>query len=242
MSTRTLPSLAGVADRAGLDWLDETCSRAAHDPGVLVTAFAAAGRRVGRGPAEPAAEVGDPHAWTVDDVARAQLLLAVGSGDGLVDLLQLLYSRGDAAERRGVLRALDVLPLRDEGLPIVRDALRTNDARLVASALGPYARAHLAQPEFEQAVLKCLFIGVPLDSEHLPARRRTENLARMVAELVRERVAAGRDIPSDVWLVLDEYPGAIVRAGLHDELRSPVHARRGAAERALAGHEHLLER
>ena len=48
-----------------------------------------------------------------------------------------LYRYGDAAERRGVLRALPYLDLGDRGLGLIDDAIRTNDTRLIAAALGP---------------------------------------------------------------------------------------------------------
>ena len=50
------------------------------------------------------------------------------------------------------------------GLLHSRDALRTNDTRLVAAALGPYAAAHLDGHGWRQGVVKCVFMGVPLDA------------------------------------------------------------------------------
>ena len=45
---------------------------------------------------------------------------------------------------------------------LLADALRTNDTRLVAAALGPYATRHFDTESWRQGVLKCLFVGVPL--------------------------------------------------------------------------------
>jgi hypothetical protein len=181
----------------------------------------------------------DVHRWTVDDAGRVRLLLAAAAAldpTELAGLLDRLYVHGDAAERRGVLRALDLLPLADEGAVLVRDALRTNDLRLVAAALaGGYAARVLSAAEFDQAVLKCLFVGVPLAGVTALPARVSPRLARMVADFARERVAAGRDVPADVWLVLDRQPDAIGAAGLLDELESAVPARRAAAVRFLAG-------
>ena len=173
------------------------------------------------------------HARTVDDAGRAELLAAVDPAD-LAPLLDTLYAHGDAAERRGVLRALDVLPdPGDTGRALLRDALRTNDVRLVAAAAGGrYAAATLSDAELSQALLKCLFVGVPLAG--IPALDRVPaNAARMAADLVREQVAAGRDVPADAWLLLDPHPGVLERAGLPAELDSPDPHRRAAARRFL---------
>jgi hypothetical protein len=225
-------ALDGVLGAEAAAWLAGACA-SAGDRSVVLRAFPAMGRRLGRGPLPGAA--GGLHDWTVDDAGRARLLRAADPA-ALPGLLDQLYAHGDAAERRGVLRSLDLLPLGGAGLPLVRDALRTNDVRLVAAAVGGrYAARHLPDDEFDQAVLKCLFVGVPLDGvAGLPARA-SARLARMVADFAHERVAAGRDVPADAWLVLVRHPAAVDAAGLPAEAASTVEARRAAAARFLAG-------
>jgi hypothetical protein len=229
-------------------WLAERCAEVAEVAGTahsggsestawrpLLRAFPAVGRHLGRGPLRPGADPADVHAWTVDDAGRVRLLrAAAGAGAPPAGPLDRLYAHGDAAERRAVLRALDVLPVGEAGLPLLRDALRTNDTRLVAAAAaGTYAAGVLPAADLEQAVLKCLFVGVPLAGlAALPARL-TPALATMVAGFARERVAAGRSVPVDAWLVLDRYPEALPAAGLPAELHSPRPDRRAAAERFL---------
>ena len=119
-----------------------------------------AGRKVGRAPLDPDADPDDVHAWTIDDAARTLLLVALG--DRVEDELGELYRFGDAAERRGLLRALPVPAGRRRARGIVDDAIRTNDTRLIAAALGPYATEHLDDAAYDQAVLKCVFVGVPI--------------------------------------------------------------------------------
>ena len=118
-----------------------------------------AGRKTGRAPLDPDASPDDVHAATIDDAVRTLLLVALG--DGVEAELADLYRFGDAAERRGLLRALPYLPLGDRAMEILDDAIRTNDTRLIAAALGPYATNHLDDAAYDQAVLKCVFIGVP---------------------------------------------------------------------------------
>ena len=170
----------------------------------------------------------------LDDAARTLLLAALG--DRVEQELRELYRYGDAAERRGLLRALPFLPLGDRALDLVDDAIRTNDTRLIAAALGPYATEHLPDAAYDQAVLKCVFIGVPIAPlDGLPARA-TPETARMLAAFVHERVAAGRDIPAEVWDVIDRHPPEQELALIESERQSPFEDRRAAAERALRDH------
>jgi hypothetical protein len=219
----------------GLAWLRESVAAVEADPAAVRTRFPMAGRKVGRAPLDPAAAPDDVHAWTIDDAARTLLLIALG--DGVEAELTDLYRFGDAAERRGLLRALPHLPVGDRALGIVDDAIRANDTRLVAAALGPYATEHLDDAAYDQAVLKCVFIGVPIAPlDGLPARA-TAGTARMLAAFVHERVAAGRDIPAEVWGVIDRHPPAAELAAIEAERESPFPDRREAAERALAHHD-----
>ena len=145
------------------------------------------------------------------DAAREALLLAVpGPAAYLNEVLRRVYDHGDAAERRAVLLALPALDapdranaIGDGALPIVRDALRTNDTRLVAAALGAYAAARLDDDAWRQAVLKVLFTGIPVEQVAGLADRADDELARMVRDYAAEREAAGRVVPRDARTVLD---------------------------------------
>lgn len=190
-----------LGDTAG-DWLDAalTEARAAHGgatgddspttPSCLPAwerHFASAGRHCGQ-----------EHA----DGARV-LLLREARADAAT--LTRLYRQGTAAERRAVLLSLPHLePAPADGVPLVEDALRTNDTRLVAAAVGPYAAAHLDPHTWRHALLKCLFTGVPVDAAaRLEQRAHGDaELARMLGDYAAERTAAGRPVPADLHRVL----------------------------------------
>jgi hypothetical protein len=173
--------------------------------------------------------------WRTDDAARVLVLVPVPWQD--TDSLVVLYHCGDADEKRAVLLALDYLELDDSVLPLVEDALRTNDTRLITAAIGRYGAQRLTDSAYRHAILKCVFCGVPLGAvSGLPDRADPE-LARMLADFVRERVAAGRSVPDDVWPILVRFPQAVVESGLLDELSAPDPVRAAAAGHALAGYE-----
>jgi hypothetical protein len=192
-------ALRGVPDP---DWLDAALRRIAAEPAAITRLSPAAGRRCGRAP------LPDAPGWTADDAARVLLLTALPAEHARY--ADLLYRHGDAAERRAVLRALPLLPIGDAGVPLLHDAIRTNDTRLVAAALGPYAR-HLDDAAWRQAVLKCVFTGVPLAAVADLDERADGELAAMLAALAAERHAAGRQMPTDATELLDRLTAALPR-------------------------------
>ncbi|MFF2379294.1 EboA domain-containing protein [Streptomyces sp. NPDC058108] len=195
----TPPDLTTLRDRLdarldapGRDWLDRALAEAAAHPGghgpisAWELRIAEAGRRCGQENA---------------DAARVLLLHAARAD---TRALTRVYRQGTAAERRAVLHALPHLTPGPEALPLVEDALRTNDTRLVAAALGPYAARHLDAHHWRHAVLKCLFTGIPVDVvSGLAERARADaELARMLGDHAEERTAAGRPVPEDLLRVL----------------------------------------
>ncbi|MFF0314846.1 EboA domain-containing protein [Micromonospora sp. NPDC005252] len=192
-------ALRGVPDP---DWLDEALRQVAAEPTAIARLFPAVGRRCGR------AALSDAPGWTADDAARVLLLTAL-PGE-YASYAESLYQHGDAAERRAVLRALPLLPIGAAGVPLLHDAIRTNDTRLIAAALGPYAR-HLDPAAWRQAVLKCVFSGVPLAVVADLETRADGELAGMLAALTAERHAAGREMPADATDLLDRLTAALPR-------------------------------
>ncbi|MFD5448476.1 EboA domain-containing protein [Streptomyces sp. NPDC127100] len=185
-------ALTARLDGAARAWLDQALDEAVAHPGahgpisVWELRLAEAGRRCG-----PA------HA----DAARVLILHAARAD---AEVLTRVYAQGTADERRAVLHALPHLVPGPDALPLVEDALRTNDTRLVAAALGPYAARHLDDHQWRHAVLKCLFTGVPVDEVADLGRRAGADaeLARMLTDYAAERTAAGRPVPDDLHRVL----------------------------------------
>lgn len=188
---------------AGAGWLDEACETIAEEPEAIRELFAAAGRHCGRAPLPNPAP--DQAGWTLDDAARATLLSAIPwRGPKLTGLVTDLYRCGDPAEKRGVLRALPRLDIADDdAADLVRDALRTNDSRLVGAALGPCSRL-LDDAAWRQGVLKCVFMGIDLSVVHALEDRADSELARMLTDLAAERRAAGRTLPGDATALLNQ--------------------------------------
>lgn len=196
-------------DGRAAERLTEMQAAIAEEPTRIRTLFPAAFRQVAR-----------------DDEVRTRLLdtLAATVTDpaSLAQELADLYRFGDAHERRAVLAGLDGPSgdrIASRGVPLLEDALRTNDPRLVATALGRYAARHLSDPTWRQAVLKCLFTGVPLGLVSDLGRRADDRLRAMVRAYADERAAAGRAVPADALQLLAVHS---TRSAL------PCHSRKGA--------------
>jgi hypothetical protein len=197
-------------DPAARGRLDALVQQVLADPRRVQVLLPAAARTVARGPVDPHR----PHGPLVEDRVRGELLVALARALGddperLAAEVAALYRYGDADEKRAILHALPDLRLGDAALPLVRDALRTNDVRLVAAAMGRYAAEHLDQPAWRQGVLKCLFVGIPLSAVADLDARTDDALADMVRAYADERTAADRAVPPDAWLVLGHAPAAL---------------------------------
>ncbi len=190
-------AVSRALDPPGAAWLAEARNQIAADPAALARLFPAVGRKCGRG--QLWTDDQELIGWTVDDAVRALLLAGAG-----IDDVTAVYNYGDAAEKRGVLRALPLLDLGDSAIPLVLDALRTNDTRLIAAALGPYAAKYLPPEPWRQAVLKCVFLSIPLAWVADLDKRKDAELIRMMRAFAEERQAAGRSIPPDVLLIVPD--------------------------------------
>ncbi|MFC4563566.1 EboA domain-containing protein [Nocardiopsis mangrovi] len=225
--------------------LDELVREVGAAPQRIAVVFPAAARRVARGPG-PSADPDGIAGPTLDDLVRTELLVALRDSvppGRLADEVDALYRFGDAEEKRAVLRALPHLGDGVRAVPLLDDALRSNDPRLIAAAVGTPAAARLDAAAWRQAILKCLFTEVPLACVW-GVRERADTdaeLARMVADFAAERAAAGRTVPADAAPLLAAHPGPraaverLVRAGAPPVEDGPPGTARTAAAGSAAG-------
>jgi hypothetical protein len=181
-------------------------------------AFAGAGRRLRASALRLSAEeeqrlraVGilSPRDWGVDGLARAALLreaLEACRPERHVALVREVYMKGDEREQAAVLRALSLLPGPARFLEIGIDGCRTNvrDVFEAIACENPYPAEHFPDPAFNQLVLKAYFVGVAASRIVGLDRRRTPELRRMAADYASERRAAGRPVPADIHLAMQQ--------------------------------------
>lgn len=172
--------------------------------------FASVPRRLGAAAeVRPSVPVDLPPArahWTLTDYARlwlmARALSLLARSEGPAFVLRL-FEAGELGEQVSVLRVLGALPEPERFLEVGLQACRAN-ARDVFEAIvceNPYLSAHFPELNFNQAVMKAIFMEVPVARIEALASRRTPELARMASGYVSERLAAGRPVPPDAQLL-----------------------------------------
>ena len=83
----------------------------------------------------------------------------------------------------------------------VGEGLRSN-MRSVFDAIAhnsPFPKTHFDEHRWNHMVLKALFIGSPLAPIQGLDERANADLARMLCDFARERAAAGRPVPFEIW-------------------------------------------
>lgn len=178
--------------------LEDLLAQVESDPRRLDRLYPAAARRTARGP------LADHPSVLAQDAVRVALVVAAATVLDVAELtaeLRALYRVGDSDEKRAVLLALHGAPAELVAVDLLEDALRTNDTRLVAAAMGPHAR-HLDDSAWRHGVLKCLFTGVSVDAVTHMGERADDELAAMAERFAAERRAAGRSVPDDLHTVL----------------------------------------
>jgi hypothetical protein len=215
-----------VANTEDIDraWFETSVKDIEDDPTTIRRIFPSVTRSIG---------TAESDGWRLDDAARVAMLEAAKAN--AANEIPDLYRYGDTNERRAVLLSLDHIEGCEDGITLVRDALRTNDTNLVTAALGKFAFEHLSDDEIRNAIMKCVFMDIPLNSIDNVTTQSSPELSRTLAGFVLERVTAGRSINADVWTLIDCYPPAQELSAIKAELDSPFEDRRQAADEALAG-------
>lgn len=196
-------------------WLRDTVARATSEGGTraLFIAFGVAGRRTGRDDlkltaadlaAAAAARGGwDPSRWSLDQAARTRLVLALPASDAKAWLTTLdhLFAAAGLEELVALYQALPLLPHQDLLAPRIAEGVRSNmKAVFNAVALdNPIAAERLDQDAWNQTVLKALFVASPVARMVGAERRANPVLAQMLIDYARERIAAKRPVPVDLW-------------------------------------------
>ena len=199
-------------------WLEAALAPSSRT--ALLDAYTRVPLRVGRGPLPLTADdvrqlravapgIGFER-WTVDDAARAWLLIAHRrsgvTGDGFVAAALECFEQGDAREQESWLRAIALWPEGQAFLPQAIDACRTNIVPVFEALAceNPYPAAHFPDRNFNQVVLKAMFNNIALSRIVSLGSRLNAELTRMARDYGAERTAAGRSVPADIHLAMHD--------------------------------------
>jgi len=195
-------------------WLEQTIGqlREADSDRALYLALASAARRLGKdaltlqpadiGEAETARPGWRPQHWSIDTSARVLLLLAGDvAAERFVARIDMLCRTAEVGELIAYYQGLPLYPDPARLVALATEGVRTNIAAVFSAIAhhNPYPSEFFNDAQWNQMVLKALFIGVPLHPiEGLDARANPE-LARMLIDYARERTAAHRGVSPELW-------------------------------------------
>ncbi len=204
---------------AAQTWLRERCvqlSSGSSDK-TLYQAFGQALRYAGKASlALDAAEQAEAFAihpgwdlrdWTCDQAARAAILLSLPESPKTVEVVLSLFQTADLGEHLALARSLFLLPDPKSLMHIAREAIRSNmrDVFEAISQYNPYPAEHCDEIAWNQMVVKCLFVDLPLRSIYGLDQRANSELSRILMGLARERYAAKRTLSPEAWRCASPY-------------------------------------
>lgn len=198
------------ASDAGWTWFSQQIEliKSSDEPSRLDIALAMARRKLGDSLLDP--DLAVLPGWRQCDAGRVLLLLEALRNPKLIaaldgeKLVWRAYKLGDEYEKEAILKGLSLLDPAGELSQLAVDACRTNILPMLAAValFNAYPATFFAEHEFNQMVLKSLFLG--LDIVHVGdlSRRANPALSRMCFDYLRERLAANRDLPASIWLAI----------------------------------------
>ncbi len=142
----------------------------------------------------------NPAFWTAQTLARTYLVLHVPETD-LEKVLDDLFTTGDIGEQEALYRMLFLLPEAQRFQMRAAEGIRTNMTRVFdAIALdNPYPSNFFNGGQWNQMVLKSIFMERPLFRIQGLELRNNEDLCRIAQDFAHERWAAGRKVTPELW-------------------------------------------
>lgn len=140
--------------------------------------------------------------WDVLQTARTSLLLKFAPGkEAWLKAINQLFETGDMYEQQALYAALPVMPYSEDLLTRAIDGCRTNMTVIfdAISLNNPYPAAHFPESNWNQLVLKSIFMQRPMYRIHQLDQRRNAALAEIAIDFAHERWAAGRPVMPELW-------------------------------------------
>jgi hypothetical protein len=200
---------------SGKEWFNQALQTLAGSDQVLEDLglySAMARRKLGEERLQQAASTDDLNAtvdisrWNSAEAARMVLLMSAidASPEPTESVIGGYYQMGDESEHIALIRGLGFFGRADFLTVIALDAGRSNNLEVLAALTldNPYPAAFFSDDQFNQMVLKALFLGLAIERVWGLQQRANPDLARMGENYVIEREQAGRPVPADVWLAI----------------------------------------
>ncbi|MBS0202439.1 MAG: EboA domain-containing protein [Planctomycetes bacterium] len=242
-------------DSAALAWVDDrTRAVKSGDKKLLFIAFGLVPRKVGkadlalteseREAAESVRSGWNPSQWSLDQLVRTYFVLnfPVQDVDAYVKTLDLMFSTGEVGELVALYQVLPLLPNPSAHVLRAAEGIRNNIKAVFCAVAqnNPFPSEQFSDDQWNQLILKCLFIGVSLRSVVGVDERANAPLMSMLVDFAHERRAAHRPIPAELWRCVGPYADDRALDDLRITLTSNSPAGQQAAALALSVSPHPL--
>jgi hypothetical protein len=198
----------------GVQWFDAEIEafRSKVDERRLPIALGLVRRKIGREElalqASDAASAGQlrsrwlPQWWSTDEAARVALLLATHHGDDqtFAARVERLCATAEVSELVAILKGFAVFPAPNLLCDRAREGVRSSMQPVfeAIACRNPFPFDHFDEAAWNQMVVKCVFVGAPIDAISGLQERRNPELIQMLADLVAERRSASRSVSQSV--------------------------------------------
>ena len=143
--------------------------------------------------------------WTLDQLCRLSLLMNYT----LLNLQNLtkLISVADTQEQITIYKSIFYLENANQYTPLVVDGLRTNiiDIFDAITLKNLYPSKYFSQDQWNQMVLKAIFMERPIYQIKGIDLRKNEKMAHILFDYARERWAASRLVTPELWRMIRGY-------------------------------------
>lgn len=143
-----------------------------------------------------------PEWWAADEAARVALLLSTYRGDPstFAARVEKLCATAEVTEYVAYLKGLAVFPAGAELYGRAREGVRSSIGPVFCAVAcrNPYPSDYFDAEAWNQMVVKCVFIGAPIETIVGLNQRRNPEVVQMMRDLAAERHAAGRPLPDAV--------------------------------------------
>jgi hypothetical protein len=151
----------------------------------------------------------NPEGWSVDQAVRSLLVLSLPDQDAgsLVATLNQLFGTGEVGELVALYQMLPLLPHPSAHILRAAEGIRTNIKAVFCAVAhrNPFPAEQFSEDQWNQMVLKCQFIDVPMSPIVGLDQRANPRLASMVVDFIHERWAAKRRVPPEMWRCVGRY-------------------------------------
>lgn len=143
--------------------------------------------------------------WTLDRLVRVYLLIHVSND---LRQLNLLFDTAELQESVALHSALPLFDSPEQFMLRATDAVRSNIGPVFdAIAFGnPYPSKYFSEAAWNQLVLKCIFNDKPIHNIVGLMERKNKALLHTLIDFAKERWAADRRVPAQVWRLSTGFP------------------------------------